>query len=138
MKFFRFLYLNTYVFVLLALAVLIFLLPIGIFVVVMKYLCVLMCAAGAVGIFSQWKAKTGKIPILVQRNRKKIRPDTFADLQRTLCGRLVTSLALRDLRKTEAYRALSAAEWKELKSRAMGKESSAVRKDRERRRRSKQ
>jgi hypothetical protein len=133
MKFFRFLYLNLFVFVLLGLGICIFLLPSDIFLLVLKYLCAFFCATGAIGIFAQWKGKTGIIPVLVKRNQKTIRPDTFKKLNATLCGQLVVSLALRDLRKTEMYSSLSEAEWKERKLKAMGKKSKALSKDRKRR-----
>ena len=135
MKFLRFLYLNMYVFLLLGLGVFIFVLPSDIFTVILKYLCVLMCAAAAIGIFSQWKGKTEKIPILVKRNQKALRPDTFKKLNETLCGQLVVNLALGDLRKTERYSSLSETEWKELKLKAMGRKSKALQRDRKRRRR---
>ena len=117
MKFLRFLYLNLYSLALFVLAALIFLLPMEVFLIIVKMGCVLWAAYNCVFLLSQWKGKTRKMRTLFGRNRKEIRPDTFRNLKRTLCGRLMVHLTLADLRKIGKYSSLSKEEWKEQKRR---------------------
>jgi hypothetical protein len=120
MKFLRLLYLNIYAFLLLALGLGIFLLPMEIFLVIFKIILSLWSVAGAAGIASQSKGKLRLIPILYARNKNGLRPDTFKAHTKTLCGTLMVYAVLRDLRKSEAYRDLPAADWKECKRKALG------------------
>jgi hypothetical protein len=131
MNMFRFFYLNSYAFLLLVLGALILILPLNIFLLILKILTALWCVIAAFAIFIKWKEKMRKIPILAGRNKKEIRPDTFKKLSQTLCGELVIHLVLADLRKTETYRLLSAEEWKAAKRKAFGKRAKTGRKGKE-------
>ena len=117
MKFLRFMYINIYSFLLFILGVLIFLLPLEVFLLLAKIACALWAAYNGAYLLSLWKGKNRKMMTLLARNRKEIRPDTFRKLKGTLCGRLMVNLTLADLRKTGNYSSLSKAEWKEQKKR---------------------
>ncbi|MDR1950417.1 MAG: hypothetical protein LBQ38_13585 [Spirochaetaceae bacterium] len=117
MKFIRFLYLNIYAFVLMALAALCFALPPAVFLLVVKILLGGFCAASSGGMFFQFKKKTELAKILVKRSRDKFRPDTFRYHTKTFCGELMVHAALSDLRKTENYRSLPKDEWKAYRAR---------------------
>jgi hypothetical protein len=116
MTFLRFLYINSYAFSLFILGVLLFILPMDIFLLIVKILVSIWSIAGGIIILSQWKMKLRKIPLLVARNKKNIRPDIFKKLNETLCGRLMVNAALSDLRKSENYRNLSNDEWMHCKA----------------------
>jgi len=120
---FRFLYINIFAFLLAGLSVLIFLVPLDIFLIVFKIICVILPLVGSINIFSKWKAKNKKIQILVARNRKGIRLETFDHLGKTFCGRLMVDLALRDLRKYEPYSSFTKPEWKEIKNTVFDKKA---------------
>ena len=128
MRVLRFLYLNIFAFVLAGVAVGVFLLPLDIFLKALKLLVVFLLAASAVRLFAQLKSKEKKLRILVARNMKEIRFDTFKQLSQTLCGNLMINTALGDLRKTENYISVSDAEWKRIKRKALGEKAEAVRK----------
>lgn len=121
MKFFRFLFLNVYAFLLLALGALVVILPNEIFYLIVKYLLAIWCVVGGISIFANWKAKKKMIKIVTGRNKNEIRPDTFKWLRKTLCWRLVINVSLSDLRKTEKYRDIPKAEWNDLRRKAFGK-----------------
>jgi len=127
-RFPRFLYVNVYAFALLGLGALVFIMPTGVFLEVVKILFAAVPAFLGVALLSQWKAKSRRMRILVARNRKVFRPDTFREMSRTLCGRLMVDLVLRDLRKTENHGRLSKAEWKEMRRKAFGGKAGAARK----------
>jgi len=107
----RFIHVNFYILLLVVLGIGIFLLPMEFFYAFFKVMMSIWCVSGGIALMFQWKAKKRKIELLVARNRSHIRPDTFRSVNRTLCGQQMVSLALKDLRKTENYRALSKAEW---------------------------
>jgi len=134
MKFLRFLYLNIYAFLLLGLAVGFFLLPIDIFMLLLKYMLVAYLMISGIYLISLWNSKNRRMKILFARNLKEIRPATFNNgVWKTPCGRLMVNIVLRDLRKTEYYNSLSKAEWKEIERRVFDKKSKPVRKNRKHR-----
>jgi hypothetical protein len=57
-------------------------------------------------LFSSWNAKKKEIHILVNRNKKEFRPDTFEIFMQAPCGRLVTREALKDLGMQSEYKNL--------------------------------
>jgi len=128
MIFFRFLFINIFAFVLVALGVLVFLLPQDIFVKIARYLIAASCAFSGVALFLQWKSKTRKMKVLAARNGKRFRRETFNDIRTTPCGMLMVDMVLRDLRKTENYASLSKAEWKEIVRKAFGQKAKIARK----------
>ena len=131
MIFFRFLYLNIYAFLLLGLGIGFFLLPMDIFMLILKYIFVLYFLASGIYLLSLWNAKNKRMKVLFCRNLKEIRPATFNNgVWKTLCGQLMVNLVLRDLRKTEKYASLPMAEWKEMKRKAFGRKLKTARKNR--------
>jgi len=120
MKLFRFLHINFFAFVLIGASVFIFLTPHDVFVITMRIVFSLLSIAGAIGILIQWKAKSRKLDILVARNRKEIRLDTFVLIRETPCGWLLVDFALRALRKTEKHGSIPKANWKKIRRAALG------------------
>ena len=112
MKLLRFFYINTFSFILIVLGAATIFIPIDIFYLILKILIAIWCVSGGILLITRWKARKRKIEILVARNLNKLRPDTFRQLKRTLCGQLMVNLAISDLRKTENYQNLSKEEWK--------------------------
>jgi hypothetical protein len=130
MKSIRFLYINSFAFLLMGLGAGIFLVPTDVFLMILKTIAALWCAAGGVVILFQWKSKARKMVILLARNKKELRPDTFKKLTGTLCGQLMARLTLADLRKTEVYRDLPDEEWNAAKRKVLGKRGKAGRNER--------
>ena len=97
----RFLYLNSYAFLLLALGVGIVFLPLydvgGWWLAVPQAIVVLICWKGAYSILHSWADKKRKYQVLMERNLQGLRPDTFTDFMQAPCGRLLSRLVLRDL-----------------------------------------
>jgi hypothetical protein len=58
-------------------------------------------------LFSTWEDKKQKIDILINRNRKEFRPDTFDVFMQAPCGRLIVHQVLRDLHKQGEYTSLT-------------------------------
>ncbi len=57
-------------------------------------------------LFSAWKDKKIKYKILLERNKKDFRPDTFKVFMQAPCGRLLAKSVLKDLGIQEKYREL--------------------------------
>jgi len=121
MKFFRFLYVNFFALLLMALGVVIFFVSQELFYIIFKIMLSVWCVAGGFALITQWKAKKRKIELLVARNMKQIRPDTFRTISKTLCGQQMVGMALSDLKKTENYRNLSKDEWNLIEKNVYGK-----------------
>jgi hypothetical protein len=111
----RFVFLNIYSFFLLGLGIAVILIPADIFILLFRYLVVLWCIVGACTIISRYNIKKRQLAILIKRNKKEIRPDTFKAYLKTPCGQLLVSMAISNLRKTENYVNLSVAEWERVK-----------------------
>lgn len=116
----RFLYINIFAFLLIGLSVIVFIMPREIFIITIKTIFAILPLIGGIGILSQWKGKNKKLKIIVARNMKGIRLDTFERLKETPCGWVVADLALRELRKTENYKSFSKTDWKKIKRMVIG------------------
>lgn len=57
-------------------------------------------------LFSTWKDKKLKYKILIEKNKKEFRPDTFKVFMQAPCGRLLTKIVLKDLGIREKYKEL--------------------------------
>lgn len=104
--FLRFLYLNTYGFVLAILGLILFSIPtlqLSVLLFVVKCLIVLFLEYKGIFIFSQWEEKKKHYQQLMSINQKRIKGESFESFIRTPCGRLLTKAVLRDLGKTEYY-----------------------------------
>jgi len=102
----RYLYLNTYAFILFLGGIGILCLPfwkIHWIITVIQIVIFFICEKGAYGIFSSWEDKKRKYVLLVQRNSKEFRPDTFKEFMQSPCGRLLTKLVLQDLGQSKEY-----------------------------------
>ena len=108
-KFFRFLYLNTYSFLLLlcgAITVLIPLYKISKWLIVPQVIGSLFCIKQAIGLFMTWKDKKTKYEILMGKNKNGFRPDSFKIFMQATCGRLLTKVVLKDLGLSNKYNEL--------------------------------
>ena len=108
-KFFRFLYLNTYSFLLLlcgAITVLIPLYKISKWLIVPQVIRSLFCIKQAIGLFMTWKDKKTKYEILMGKNKNGFRPDSFKIFMQAPCGRLLTKVVLKDLGLSNKYNEL--------------------------------
>ena len=110
-----FLYLNLYVFLLLGLGIIIIFIPINILLVILKCFIILWCIIGAFTILAKYKIKVRQLTLLVKRNSKIIRPDTFKAHLKTPCGMLLVDKVLNELRKSEIYKNLNKTEWDRIK-----------------------
>ena len=57
-------------------------------------------------LFFSWNDKKREIDLLVKRNKKEFRPDTFKVFMQAPCGRLVVCEALKELNMQREYKAL--------------------------------
>ena len=105
----RFLYLNTYAFLLAFGGGGIACIPFGGFsrwLILPQVLGVIACWTGAYRIFRSWYDKKRKYNLLMTRNREGIRPDTFKEFMQAPCGRLLVRIVLKDLHQEAAWKAL--------------------------------
>ena len=105
----RFLYLNFYAWLLLALALAAVLVPLwrrSLWFLLLQLPVAFVCLKGGMGILSGWPDKKKKYAILMERNSVALRPDTFAVYAKAPCGRLLIRVVLADLGHAREYRAL--------------------------------
>jgi hypothetical protein len=105
----RFLYLNSYAFLIFCAGTVLLLAPLyriskWIFVVQAILAINVFIIAGK--LFSAWEDKIKKMDILLKRNKDEFRPDTFAVYMQAPCGRLMVHQVLRDLHKQGEYKTL--------------------------------
>ena len=96
----RFLYLNTYAFLLLFIGVGIGVLPlfeISRWLLIPQIGIVVICLKGTYSIFSSWEDKKRKYHILIE---------TFSEYMEAPCGRLLTKTVLKDLNQSDKYKIL--------------------------------
>ncbi len=60
----------------------------------------------AIKLLSTWKDKKIKYKILIGKNKKEFRPDSFQVFMQAPCGRLLTKVVLEDLGYKEKYKEL--------------------------------
>lgn len=103
----RYLYLNIYAFLLIligggvmSISFVAFSIPL-----LVVQLCIFFCCIkGAASILGgAWQAKKKKYEILMSRNQKEFRSDTFEEFMMAPCGRLLVRLVLADLRQKDKY-----------------------------------
>ena len=108
-KFFRFLYLNTYSFILLFCGIIAVFLPlskISKWLIIPQLITSLFCIKQAAHLFLTWKDKKIKYEILMSKNKKEFRPDSFKIFMQAPCGRLLTKAVLKDLGFSNKYKEL--------------------------------
>lgn len=108
-KLFKFFYLNTYSFLLLLCGIIILLFP---FFRLNKLLIILQVTISFVffyhsmRLFSTYKDKLKKCDILIKKNFKEFKPESFKVFMQAPCGRLVTKTVLKELGKIDKYKSL--------------------------------
>lgn len=108
-KFFRYLYLNTYAFLLLFCGIAVALIPlyrVSKWLIIPQIVLSLVFLKESMRLFSTWADKKIKCKILTERNKEEFRPDTFKVFMQAPCGRLVTKTVLKDLGLREKYKEL--------------------------------
>jgi hypothetical protein len=60
----------------------------------------------AIKLFATWNDKKRMYKVLILKNKKQFRADSFKDFMQAPCGRLLTKAVLKDLRLKEKYKEL--------------------------------
>ena len=105
----RFLYLNAYAFLLVFGGIGIAFIPcyrVGWYIVALQIVVVFVCIKNGIKIFHSWNDKKRKYEILMQKNNKEFRSDSFTEYIQAPCGQILTKIVLKDLNKTHEYRNL--------------------------------
>ena len=105
----RFIYINTYSFLLLICGIAVALVPffqVSKLLVIPQVILFFICIKYSMQIFSTWKGKKKRYAILMERNKKHFRPDTFEPYMQAPCGRLLTKVVLKDLGLEKRYKDL--------------------------------
>ena len=105
----RFLYLNIYSFLIVCAGILTLAMPfylINRWTLVIQAIIAIKLFTIAGRLFSTWGSKKREIDILIKKNQVEFRPDTFDIFMQAPCGRLVVHQVLRDLNKSDEYKAL--------------------------------
>lgn len=105
-KFFRFLYLNTYSFLLLFCGIITVLIPffkVSKLLIIPQVIIAFLCLKQAAHLFSTWKDKKIKYEILIGKNKNGFRSDSFKIFMQAPCGRLLVKAVLKDLGLTARY-----------------------------------
>ena len=108
-KIIQFIYLNTYAFILLGLGILFFFIPLYKLILPPWFgqvIVILICFIYSIGLFSQYRRRLRVLALLLHRNRKEFRPDTFRLVMQKFCGRLLAKEALRKLGQINEYKEL--------------------------------
>lgn len=108
-KLFKFLYLNTYSFLLLFLGMIILGLPlykITVFLCIPQILISILTFENSFRLFSTWDDKKRKYWILLEKNKVVFKPCSFKLFMQQPCGRLLTKCVLKDLDKKQEYSSL--------------------------------
>lgn len=102
----RFLYLNTYAFLLILIGISASAIPLwdySILFAIAQGSISIICIKGGYSIFKSWNDKKRKYQILITRNNDAFREDTFSEYMKAPCGRLLVKLVLRDLGISSQY-----------------------------------
>ena len=105
----RYIYLNTYAFLLLLAAISIGCLPLyqlGVWYIVAQAVVALVFVSYAIKIFKQFKAKKRRYAKLIEINEKELVVESFEEYMQAPCGRLLVKVVLSDIGKPQAYASL--------------------------------
>ena len=108
-KIFRFIYLNTYAFLLMICGCAAAVLPlrkVSAWLLIPQIIVSLVFFQYAARLFSTWKDKKVKYRILYAKNKDEFKPETFKIFMQAPCGRLLTKAVLRDVGLQRRYREL--------------------------------
>ena len=102
----RYMYLNSYAFLLILLGggiVFIPLYKISLWLTGLQLILFFTCMVNGTKILRSWKDKQRKYHILMERNSTEFRPETFYEYIQAPCGRLLVKTVLKDLGQEEKY-----------------------------------
>lgn len=105
----QFIHLNTYAFVLLGAGVIFIFIPLYKIVLppwLGQAVIIFICFLSSFILFIQYQRRLRVLALLLHRNRKEFRPDTFSIVMQKLCGRLLVKAALKELGHIDKYREL--------------------------------
>lgn len=105
----RFIYLNTYSFLLLICGIAAAVAPlykVSMLLVIPQVFICFVCFKQSYRLFSTWGEKKRKYAVLMERNKEHFRPDTFEAYMQAPCGRLLTKAVLKDLGESKRYKEL--------------------------------
>lgn len=105
----RFLYLNIYSFLIILAGIVVLLLPfyrIFIWILIVQALAAIKLFMISGRLFSTLPEKKRMLALLVKKNSKGLRPDTFQMYMKAPCSRLVVRAALADLKQKKHYHEL--------------------------------
>lgn len=103
----RFMYLNTYAFLLAIGGIGIVAVPLyhySLWWLLLQIPVAFICLKGAYSIFSSWQDKKRKYNLLIERNTPVVRPDTFTEYMQAPCGKLLAKIVLADLNQPHVYK----------------------------------
>lgn len=109
-KIYRFIYLNTYSFILLFCGILLASLPlykITILLVIPQIIICFLFLKFSLQLFYMWEDKKRKFRILMEKNKKAFNSDSFKIFMQAPCGRLLIKTVLKELGMKERYKELS-------------------------------
>lgn len=105
----RYLYLNTYAFLLILIGIGTSAFPLwsySILYTIAQGIISIICIKGGISIFKSWDDKKRKYQILMTRNYDAFREDTFSEYMKAPCGRLLVKIVLKDLGINHQYSGL--------------------------------
>lgn len=108
-KFLRYIYLNFYAFLLLFCGMLTGIIPvfkISKFLIIPQTIIILIFLYQSLRLFSTWRDKQIKYTILIKKNQKQFKPESFKIFMQAPCGRLLTKVVLKDLGLRSEYKKL--------------------------------
>jgi len=108
-KLFRFIFLNTYSFLLLFCGLAVLMLPLyrsSFLLLIPQIILSLLFLKPSIRLFSSWKDKQREYSILIGKNNKEFRPESFKIFMQAPCGRLLTKALLKDLNMENRYKEL--------------------------------
>jgi hypothetical protein len=97
----RFLFINTYAFLLLIIAAAIVFVPSDILLILLKGIGALLCVIAAINILLQWKRKKRMIKVLLRRNASGFNLESFKPYMETFCSQLVVVYVLKKIGHTD-------------------------------------
>jgi hypothetical protein len=108
-KLFRFLYLNSYALLLIILGAGVLLIPlfkISPWFLALQIPGAVKILAFSLGLFSTWPEKKRMMVLLINKNKREFRPESFKIYMQSPCSRLLVKSVLLELDKKRNYREL--------------------------------
>ena len=102
----RFLYLNTYAILLMFTGIGVGLIPlyrVSMWLLPAQLILFVICFRNSLKLFGSWKDKKRKYTVLMERNAREFRPESFSEYMQAPCGRLLVRVVLADLGRPGMY-----------------------------------